>query len=397
MFRLAMHRRPDSLITMQRVLILNGPNLNLLGRREPEVYGSMTLAELEASCVRWGAELGIEISTFQSNHEGALIDALHQSDVDGIVFNGGAFTHYAYALHDAIVAIDQPTVEVHLSNIKKRESWRRTSVTAPACVYSIYGRGAEGYRSALRHLHYRHASPATTVAYGADPDQVGDLRLPIGGGPYRVVVLIHGGFWRDHWTRDLMDGIAADLAARGFATWNIEYRRVGSGGGWPATLEDVSHAIDHLAVIAADRDLDLDDVTVIGHSAGGHLAHWAAGRPTLPAGAPGSKPVVVASRTIGLAPVFDLAAAHARNLGDGAVEEFLRRAPGDQRYELASPAQLQPLAGEQHIVHGTDDEAVPIDLSLGTGIPVVAVEGADHFAVIDPKHAAWHAVLDLLN
>ncbi|MBT8206667.1 MAG: alpha/beta hydrolase [Acidimicrobiia bacterium] len=235
------------------------------------------------------------------------------------------------------------------------------------------------------------------MAYGTDPDHVGDLRIPQGAGPHRVAVLIHGGFWRDHWTRDLMDGAAADLVSHGFATWNIEYRRVGNGGGWPATLEDVGHAIDHLSEIAPQHDLDLDDVTVIGHSAGGHLAHWAAGRQSLPEGAPGSSPRVVSSRTIGLAPVFDLAAAHERNLGDGAVESFLRRGPGDQRYSLASPHHLQPLAGEQHIVHGSGDEAVPIELSLDSGIPVVVLEGVDHFALIDPSHQAWAAVVDLLD
>jgi 3-dehydroquinate dehydratase-2 len=134
-----------------RVLVINGPNLNLLGARRPDVYGTTTLAELEDCCHRWAEELGIEVETFQSNHEGALIDRLHDAigRVDGVVINPGALTHSSYCLHDAIEAIALPTVEVHLSDITRRESWRRTSVVAPACVATIAGRGADGYREAL--------------------------------------------------------------------------------------------------------------------------------------------------------------------------------------------------------------------------------------------------------
>ena len=142
-----------------RVLILSGPNLNLLGSRDPAVYGTTTLAELEDSCRRWGAALGIEVEAFQSNHEGALIDRIHAAvgAVDAIVFNPGALTHYSYALHDAIEAVPLPTVEVHLSDISRREEWRRTSVVRPACVASIAGKGVEGYREALELLAARRA------------------------------------------------------------------------------------------------------------------------------------------------------------------------------------------------------------------------------------------------
>ena len=137
-----------------RVLILSGPNLNLLGSRDPAVYGTTTLAELEDACRRWGAALGIEVEAFQSNHEGALIDRIHAAvgAVDAIVFNPGALTHYSYALHDAIEAVPLPTVEVHLSDISRREEWRRTSVVRPACIASIAGKGTEGYREALELL-----------------------------------------------------------------------------------------------------------------------------------------------------------------------------------------------------------------------------------------------------
>jgi 3-dehydroquinate dehydratase-2 len=137
-----------------RVLVVNGPNLNLLGVRSPEVYGHRSLADLEERCTAWGAELGLEVETFQSNHEGDIIDRLHAAlgTADGIVINPGALTHYSYALHDAIEAVAIPTVEVHLSDISAREPWRAHSVVAPVCLASIAGRGFEGYRDALAAL-----------------------------------------------------------------------------------------------------------------------------------------------------------------------------------------------------------------------------------------------------
>ncbi len=137
-----------------RVLIVNGPNLNLLGTRRPDVYGSATLGELEARCRQWGAELGCEIEVFQSNHEGALIDRLHDAigRCDGIVFNPGALSHYSYALHDAIEAVAIPTIEVHISDIGAREAWRAQSVVSAVCRATISGHGIDGYRQALEML-----------------------------------------------------------------------------------------------------------------------------------------------------------------------------------------------------------------------------------------------------
>ena len=140
-----------------RVLVVNGPNLNLLGTRRVEVYGEQTLPELEMRCRSWAADLGLEADTFQSNHEGALIDRLHDAvgRYGGIVINPGALTHYSYALHDAIEAVGIPTVEVHLSDITTREEWRAHSVVSPACLATISGDGAEGYRRALEMLARR--------------------------------------------------------------------------------------------------------------------------------------------------------------------------------------------------------------------------------------------------
>ena len=140
-----------------RVLLLHGPNLNLLGSREPEIYGHMTLGELEDRCRRWGAELGIRVDAFQSNHEGELIDRMHEGigSYQGVVLNAGALTHYSYALLDAIRAVSIPTVEVHLSDIGAREPWRAHSVLSEACVATIIGRGPDGYREALELLSGR--------------------------------------------------------------------------------------------------------------------------------------------------------------------------------------------------------------------------------------------------
>jgi 3-dehydroquinate dehydratase-2 len=137
-----------------QVLVLNGPNLNLLGTREPDIYGTTTLRELEDRCRQWGKDLGMMVTTAQSNHEGDLIDELHTAAYrfGGIVFNPGAYSHYSYALHDAVAAISVPVVEVHISDIAAREEWRRTSVVSPACIATISGEGIDGYRRALELL-----------------------------------------------------------------------------------------------------------------------------------------------------------------------------------------------------------------------------------------------------
>jgi 3-dehydroquinate dehydratase-2 len=134
-----------------RALVLNGPNLNLLGIRDPSVYGDTTLAELEERCRAWGREHGCQIDTAQSNHEGVLIDLLHDAigRYDAIVINPGALTHYSYALRDAIEAIGLPTAEVHISDISAREEWRARSVISDVCAVTVAGEGVDGYRQAI--------------------------------------------------------------------------------------------------------------------------------------------------------------------------------------------------------------------------------------------------------
>ena len=136
---------------MRKYLLLNGPNLDMLGVREPEIYGRDTLDSIEAEVVAYGAERGVQVDCFQSNHEGVLIDKIHEAHwrYDGIVYNPGAHTHYSYALRDAVSSIDVPTVEVHLSDISAREEFRRISVIAPVCVAQIKGKGKEGYKEAV--------------------------------------------------------------------------------------------------------------------------------------------------------------------------------------------------------------------------------------------------------
>ena len=136
------------------ILLLNGPNLNLLGERQPEIYGTSTLAELEQMVQARAQALGHTVRALQSNHEGALIDELHQSRhwADGVIFNPGAFTHYSYALRDAIAATKLRVVEVHLSDITRREPWRRVSVLEEVCAHRVVGKGTAGYLEALEWL-----------------------------------------------------------------------------------------------------------------------------------------------------------------------------------------------------------------------------------------------------
>jgi 3-dehydroquinate dehydratase-2 len=139
---------------MQKILVLHGPNLNLLGTREPDVYGNMTLEEIDVKMLETAREWDLEVRTFQSNGEGELINALHDAQrwASGVIFNPGGYTHTSVALHDAISAIELPVIEVHLSNIYGREPFRRKSMTAPACVGTIAGFGWRSYLLGLQAL-----------------------------------------------------------------------------------------------------------------------------------------------------------------------------------------------------------------------------------------------------
>jgi len=206
--------------------------------------------------------------------------------------------------------------------------------------------------------------------YGDDPSQYGVL---YGEGP--VAVLIHGGFWRDRYDLTLMDALAEDLASRGWAAWNIEYRRLGgvSGGGWPTTFGDVAAAIDHLAEIRTDFPLDLARVVAIGHSAGGHLATWAAARHRLPEGSPGGYPRVRVTAAVSQAGVVDLELAWDLRLSDGVVADFLGGTPEQHpiRYRIASPSRGEPLiAADVGGTHARVASIVPVSDDRGAAFSI---------------------------
>ena len=141
-----------------KILVINGANMNMLGRREPDIHGKEDYAALCARIYAHAQSRGIAVECFQSNHEGAIIDAIQEADTafDGIVINPGAYTHYSYAIYDALLAVRVPAVEVHISDISRREAFRRTSVTAPACRGQIVGHGFRGYLEAMELLESIH-------------------------------------------------------------------------------------------------------------------------------------------------------------------------------------------------------------------------------------------------
>ncbi len=253
-------------------------------------------------------------------------------------------------------------------------------------------------------------TPGRTHRYGPDRSQRAELHLPAGraasapGAGHPVMIMIHGGSWRKRYGKIVMRALAGDLVRRGWAVWNIEYRRVGNGGGWPATFADVAAAIDHLAGL--DAPLDLAQVSVLGHSAGGHLALWAAGRANLPPGAPGAiegAPRVPLQRVISQAGVCDLAGAY-REL-DSAVGALMGGSPEDlpERYAIGNPMSSVPLEMPGLLVHGVLDETVSVRrsrdyaaaaLAAGGEVELVEIEGpaGRHRAHIDPREPAWGVV-----
>ena len=249
----------------------------------------------------------------------------------------------------------------------------------------------------------------TEHRYGEAPAQVCELHLPEGA-PHAVAVLVHGGFWRARYDRTQEHAVAADLVERGWAVWNIDYRGVGegvsAGGGWPATFEDVAAAVDLLADAAPH--LPLDKLAVVGHSAGGQLALWIAGRHRLPAGAPGAAPKVRPAAAVAQAGVVDLEQAARDGVGNGAVVDLLRATPDDdpQRYALTSPVALVPLGVPVLVITGDDDESVPWQLSAswtdvaraaGDDVTLHVAPGEGHMGHVDPASRVWAVARDWLD
>nr|MDT0657702.1 alpha/beta hydrolase [Micromonospora sp. DSM 115978] len=406
-----------------RLLVVAGPGLDA----DAELLDQMTGAEADT--------LGVPGRFVAARDADALRDLLASSD-DGPV--------------TAVVVLPGPDPAVRSMLTvpgphAARTVWYEPAITDPVPVPAgsahFAGRGMRGLAWAIRHAVHRLRRPARRIRYGPAPDQWGELRLPPGSGERRlpVAVLLHGGYWRSAWAADLMDGLAIDLADRGYAAWNLEYRRPDRHG-WDATVSDVAAGLAALADLpsagraavgsagvgpggvgpgggvepAAGWRLDLDRVAVLGHSAGGQLAlrlaadtadsgaadSGAAGAFGA-AGRPGAVRVAVA---VSLAGVVDLIEGYRRGVGAGAVPAALGGGPAEvpDAYAAADPIRRLPLGVPQVVVQGSQDDLDLIDfnrryLAAATvaGDEVIGVERpGDHFAVVDPAADIWRATVD---
>jgi acetyl esterase/lipase len=233
-----------------------------------------------------------------------------------------------------------------------------------------------------------------SIRYGPHPDQVVDLTFPDRSGA-PLVCLLHGGYWRAAYDRTHLRVVADALTNQGYAVANLEYRRVGAGGGWPTTFEDVSAVLDLLPTVLATRfagRVDVGSTTYVGHSAGGHLALWAA-----------TRPAASVRGVVALAPVADLSTAYSLGLSHGAVAELLGGSPGEvpERYAAADPMTLDAPRARTVLVHGDADDVAPPELSSAysgrTGASLVILPGVGHFDLIDPGSTSWPAVLAAID
>jgi acetyl esterase/lipase len=404
-------------MTGRRIVVVPGPGLD------------------GADCVRWGSELGVEVEV-RPGDPAAVLGALatgHPSaaapapavpatpavrvaaavpyaersadppGVTGIIVAPGRSGFDATPLANAVAAAGVPVVAVDPGNLRKAGLQPEATRLASAGATVLYGRGSDTARHAVLFLARRDGAAPDTLAYGSDPSQEGDLWCPAGEGPHPVVVLFHGGFWYHAWERDLMDGLAVDLTRRGIAAWNVEYRRVGAGGGWPATGEDAARATDHLVALAPVYGLDLGRVVLLGHSAGAQLALWVAAR--------GRRAEVHPALVVGLATIADLEAAMAERVGGGSVTRLLdsdARSDGDLDVALvdASPRARLPIRVPQVLVHAADDDVVPLTQTTayaaaaraaGDDVTVVELPAGGHFDLIDPTTTTWAEVTSTLQ
>jgi acetyl esterase/lipase len=249
-------------------------------------------------------------------------------------------------------------------------------------------------------------SPADRrISYGPDPNQVIDVRFPSGSGPWPGILALHGGFWRAKYDLTYFGHFCTALTSEAFVTFNVEYRRVGQpGGGWPGTFLDVAAAADYVLAHAGALKLDAERLTVAGHSAGGHLALWLAGRHRVDSSSDIAGSRVALSGAISLGGAADLHHVDALRLGDDAVRELLGGRPEEcpERFAAASPASLVPLGVPQLIVHGGRDENMPVDnanryivaaRSGGDEVRSLLLDDTEHFEIVDPASEIWPEVI----
>ena len=243
--------------------------------------------------------------------------------------------------------------------------------------------GIDGFRWGIRALAFVRRWPAETVTYGQLSDQVMEVRRPRGA-RRGVVVLIHGGFWMQDWRRGLMAGLAVDLVERGWESWNIEYGRVGGSGGWPQTGQDVLSAVDAVLRLA-----DVEQVVLVGHSAGGQLALHAAARRR-----------EAVSRVVSLAGLCDLETALSQRLGGGAVERLLDGQPVASASPLSDvpigvPVLLAHCAGDSVVPVGQSERFAQVATAAGDDVELVVLDEGDHMALIEPE-SAWVGIAERL-
>lgn len=231
-----------------------------------------------------------------------------------------------------------------------------------------------------------------------------ELLVPRQSGPHPVAIVLHGGYWRTTFGSLVMRPVCADLRRRGWATWNVEYGRIGRGGrgGWPTTFSDVATAIDHLAGLDDPR-LDLDRAVVVGHSAGGQLALWAGGRATLPPGAVGADPAVRPRHVVALSPVTDMvrAGAPAAAVLGGTVDDV------PEHFAQADPVRRLPLGVPVTVIHPVEDQTIPVERSRAylaaaraagaTDVELLEPATGGHREIIDPGHPSWRAAAERLD
>ncbi len=243
------------------------------------------------------------------------------------------------------------------------------------------------------------------IAYGDDPLQFGDLRLPAGPGPHPVAIVIHGGCWLSRYDIGHIGPLAAALTRDGIATWSLEYRRVGDpGGGWPATFQDAARGADYLSVLARQYPVDLDRVIAVGHSAGGQLALWLAGRSKLPQNSPlhtSGEPIRLRG-ILGLAVAADLGMVERSGACDRVIDKLMGGSPSEfpERYRQSSPSEMVPLGIRQILINGAHDSNWgPVGLAYfeearraGDPVELIVAPESGHFEVIMPPSSTWPLV-----